>query len=148
MPAVLAFLWSNKSWVLLAAVIIAAGLFIGALKIELSLKTAKINDQAAKITLQDAQIEALHRSVEVMNQNAVAARDAQTAMQKVLASSEKLKDLVNNLPVEVTKGLKNETMEKVNHCIGAFFRDGVLPEGCGDTATGTVLPKASNPKLE
>lgn len=147
MITALGFLWSNKTWVLLAAVIIIAGVLILGLKAEVSLKTSKIADQASKITLQDAQIEVLNRRVEVMNQNAAAAREAQEAMQKVIASSDKLKDLVNQMPAEVTKGFKNETMEKVNHCIGAFFRNGVLPKDC-DTAVGTILPAPAHPQLE
>jgi len=75
-----------------------------------------------------------------MNQNAIAARQAQADMQKVVTAAVGLKTIIKDIPDQVKKGLKNETMERVNHCLGEFFRDGVLAADC--SAGGTVLPKA------
>lgn len=157
MTTILTFLWNNKSWLALAIVVIIAGIIIAGLKIDLSLKTATIIDQNTKIKAQAETIAALNRQVEIFKQNASAAKDAEVAMNKVLASSEQLKTVVNKLSivqpknnmrteiVEVTKECKgvvsNENLDKINHCIGAFYRDGVLPEECSNILSGTVLSK-------
>lgn len=160
MTAVLAFLWNNKSWLALTVVVIIAGIIIAGLKIDLSLKTAEITDQSSKIKEQTETIATLNRNIEILKQNATAAKDAENAMNKVLASSESLKTVVNKLsviqpqqtgvqtqiikvPQECKGVIANENLEKINHCVGAFFRYGVLPEDCSAINAGAVLPKTS-----
>jgi|GEM_PF-2262602 hypothetical protein len=119
--------------VALVALILGCGLFIGIQKIEIAHKTATIEQQKGTI-------DSLTRANEIMNQNAIAARQAQADMQKVVTAAVGLKTIIKDIPDQVKKGLKNETMERVNHCLGEFFRDGVLAADC--SAGGTVLPKA------
>ena len=117
----------------LAVLVLAAGLFIVIQKIEIAHKTATI------IT-QQASIDSLTRANEIMNQNAIAAKEAQTQMQQVVVAAVGLKTILKGIPGEVRKGLKNETMERVNHCLGEFFTTGLLDKDC--SADRAVLPKA------
>jgi len=123
----------NMIIIALVSLILGCGIYIGIQKIEISHKTATIISQ-------EASIKSLERANDIMNQNAVAARKAQDEMQKVVAAAVGLKTIIKGIPDEVRRGLKNETLEKVNHCIGQFFRDGMLSVDC--SASGAVLPKA------
>jgi uncharacterized protein HemX len=131
-------IWKYKAWLLLAVVIIAAGVMISFLKIDLSLKTAKI-------TTQQSQIETLTRKNEIMTQNAKAAAVAEKQMQQLQKQAEPLRELAASLPQPAKDCLNDEKMDRINDCIGAFFRDGVLPETCTGAA---LLPKAAATDVE
>lgn len=129
---IFSFLWDNKISLALAAVIIAAALVITALYVENSVRGVKIEKLAA-------QNEKLDAENKILKQNAAAIQQAVREMKELAGAAEELRKLMRALPADFRESLKNEQMDRLNYCLGAFFRDGVLPGECGDTA---VLPGA------
>lgn len=127
------FIWENKSWILLGLVAVAAALIITTQHVNLEFKKAEIEKQKSTI-------ETLTRANEIMNNNAKAAITAQTQMQLIQRRAVPLRKLAASLPQQTKECLNNEKMDRINNCLGAFFRDGVLPEACADTA---ILPHAA-----
>lgn len=120
----------------LGACLLGLGIWFTVLKIDLNMKKAKVIEQAA-------QISSLVRANEILNNNAIAAKTAEVKIKKLMEAIEDLQGLVDNLPEEVKKGLQNETMERINSCLGAFFNTGVLPPVCtGVTALPNAVPSA------
>lgn len=106
-----------------------------------------ISAKNGRIEEQNQQIQVLDRENEKLNNNAEAARVAEKQMQDLIKRATSVREMIESIPDEVKKGMKNETMERVNHCLGAYFRDGVLPKDC-DQAGGTVLPQTPGAGLE
>ena len=134
----LKFLWDNKSWLALVIVVIAAALIITGLYASNSLRGAKIGSQETKI-------EQLTEENRILKQNAAAIEQAVKEMRTLAKAAEGLKDLIRALPADFKERLKNEEMDRLNYCLGAFFRDGVLPADCGDA---TLLPGAYAARVE
>jgi cell division protein FtsL len=105
-----------------------------------------ISAKNGKIAEQEQQITALTRSNEILNNNAVAAKEAEKRMKEIATKAVNLRSLVESIPEEVRKGLKNETMEKINSCYGDYFTSGVWRKDCN--AVGAVLPQALPPAVE
>lgn len=139
------FLWKNKAWLLLAVVVVVAGLFICSQRADIALKTADITLKESTIAKQQSQIDTLARQNQIMTQNAQAAAAAQKQMQLIQKEAEPLRELTANIPQKAKDCLNNEEIDHVNYCLGAFFRDGVLPKDCTSAA---VLPKATAAGVE
>lgn len=129
----------NILMIVLGICIIALGVWISLLRIDLNMKKAKIVEQESQIT-------ELSRANEILNNNARAAREAETQMKILVARATDLRDLVDNIPEEVKKGLQNESMERINHCVGAYFTNGMLPKDCNSAVT--VLSKPASTSVE
>ena len=129
----LTFIWENKSWILLVTVTVAAALIISAQHVNLNFKKAKIEKQQSTI-------ETLTRANQIMTQNAKAAIVAQKQMHLIQRRAVPLRKIAASLPQQTKDCLNNEKMDLINNCLGAFFRDGVLPEACADAA---ILPHAA-----
>lgn len=123
----LKFLWSNKSWLALVIVVIAAALIITALYVSNS-------HRGAKLEKQDIKIEALDGENKILKQNAEARAKTDAEIRLLRRNSEELRDMIAALPMDFKERFRNEQMDHFNYCLGAFFRTGVLPGECGDTA--------------
>ena len=129
--------------------IVALGVCLLGLGIWLSILKIEVNTKKAKVVELESQVTALTRQNEILNNNAVAAKEAETKLKKLLVAAEALQGMTSpeTLPEPVKEGLHNETIEHINKCLGAFFSTGVLPEGCGST-DDTVLPPSGSPQVE
>lgn len=124
---ILSFLWDNKTSLALAVVVITAALAITGLYAQNSVRGVKIE----KLT---AQNEKLAGENKLLEQNAAAIQQAVREMKELAAAAEELRKLMRALPADFRENLKNEQMDRLNYCLGAFYRAGVLPDECRDAA--------------
>jgi hypothetical protein len=130
-------IWKYK-WVLLLALVAIALVAIGIQIKIIDLKNEKINNQSE-------QINELTRRARVAAQNnrAIAAMYARS--QQINKQAGRLKNMSASLTPQIKDCLNNEKITRINDCLGAFFRDGVLPESCAGAAH---LPQAAAAGME
>ena len=131
------YVWKYKSLVLLAILALAVGA-IYMQRQALSLKEEKINNQQDKI------IE-LTREKKIAAQNNRAIAAMYERSQQINKQAGHLKNLTARLKPQIKDCLNNEEVNRINDCLGVFFRDGVLPESCAGAAN---LPQAAAPGME
>ena len=121
---ILTFLWKYKVWIALAAVVIAAGLYISYIRIDNSLMEARLNKM-------EAALEVAVESNKILVANAASVEAQNKKMKEITAAADKLRRLVADIPIDVRKALNHESITRLNDCAVLYARDGVLPEGCG-----------------
>jgi hypothetical protein len=126
MMTALEFVWKYKVWVLLALVVIFAGIYISYIKISHNL-------MEAKLTRSEASLDVAVKSNEILVANAASVETQNKKMKEITVAADKLRRLVADIPIDVRKALNHESITRINDCVSMYGNDpnGVLPEGCG-----------------
>ena len=127
-------LWQYKAWVLLAAVIVAAALALGIMKMTLDIKSGQLSKKEALLDIVQAQNK-------VLSQNAAALQDQNRKMNQIKQTADDIHILVSGMTPAAQEGLRNAEITKRNDCIADYFNTGRLPAGCLPVAA--PVPKAT-----
>lgn len=130
-------IWQYK-WALLLVILAAA---VGVIM----LQQQAINNKKEKIKNQAEQISILTRRAQVAAQNNRAIAAMYERSQEINKQAGRLKNMSARLQPRSKDCMNNEEITRINNCLGAFFRDGVLPESCTGAAN---MPQAAAAGME
>ncbi len=130
-------IWKYK-WILLLGLIVIAAITINMQRKIIDVKNEKIKNQTEQIT-------ELTRRAQVATQNNRAIAAMYERSQQINKQAGRLKNMSARLQPRIKDCLNNEEITRINNCLGAFFRDGVLPESCTGAAH---MPQAGAPGVE
>ena len=130
-------IWQYK-WIVLLVILAGAVGVIMLQQQNLNIKKEKIKNQAEQIAI-------LTRRAQVAAQNNRAIAAMYERSQQINKQAGRLKTMSTRLPKKIKDVLNNEEITRINDCLGAFFRDGVLPATCAGAAN---LPQAAAPGME
>jgi hypothetical protein len=138
MMTALSFVWKYKVWILLALVIIAAGLYVSYLKISHNL-------MQAELTRSEVALDVAVKSNEILVANAASVEAQNQKMKEITVAADKLRRLVADIPIDVRKALNHESITRINDCVSMYGNDpnGVLPEGCGSIKASMPVASAA-----
>lgn len=130
-------IWQYK-WALLLVILAAA---VGVIM----LQQQAINNKKEKIKNQAEQISILTRRAQVAAQNNRAIAAMYERSQEINKQAGRLKNMSARLQPRSKDCMNNEEITRINDCLGAFFRDGVLPDSCVGAAN---LPQTAASGME
>lgn len=130
-------IWQYK-WILLLGLIVIAAITINMQRKIIDVKNEKIKNQTEQITI-------LTRRAQVAAQNNRAIAAMYERSQEINKQAGRLKNMSARLQPRSKDCMNNEEITRINNCLGAFFRDGVLPDSCVGAAN---LPQTAASGME